>query len=526
MTWLESAIPPIRRERHFGIELNCFAARPRSLTDMLDAATAKNPHGEALVAGDVSLRWSEFAGKVAAVATGLRALGVGAGDRVAMLIGNRIEFAVLVFAAARIGAIWVPLSTREQRPGLQAALEDSGACALIVDPAFADRVPAREALPALRHVLSLDHPAGYRRLLQHPATAAHRSAEDDVAAIMFTSGTTGRAKGAMLTHLGLVHSAMHYHISMALDLRDRSVLCVPFAHITGVVAIFLTMVSAGGATILMEEFKAAAFLDLAARRRMTHTVMVPAMYNLCLLDRDFAARDLSAWRIGGFGGAQMPPVTIERLAAALPSLRLMNLYGATETASPTTIMPPDEIATRGDSVGLVVPCGEVVVVDDDGRPVGPGQPGELWIRGPMVVPGYWNNEAATAREFSDGYWHSGDIGSMDEAGFVRVFDRKKDVINRGGHKIYAAEVENVLLGFEELAEAAVVAKPCPVLGERVHAFLVAREGRTLGEARIRAACAARLADYKVPESFTWLSRPLPRNANGKVLKRELRALAG
>jgi long-chain acyl-CoA synthetase len=443
-----------------------------------------------------------------------------------MLIGNRVEFAVLVFAVARIGAIWVPLNTREQRPGLQAALEDSAAYALIFDPAFADRLPARGALPALRHLLALDDPEGYERLRGHPATRVHPAAEDDVAAIMFTSGTTGRAKGAMLTHLSLVHSAMHYRICMALDRRDKSALCVPFAHITGVVAILLSMVSAAGTTILTEEFKAAAFLDLAARQRMTHTVMVPAMYNLCLLDPNFAAHDLSAWRIGGFGGAQMPLVTIARLAAALPALRLMNLYGATETASPTTIMPPHDIAGRGDSVGLVVPCGEVIVVDDEGRPVGAGQPGELWIRGPMVVPGYWNNEAATAREFSDGYWHSGDIGSIDETGFVRVFDRKKDVINRGGHKIYAAEVENVLLGFEELAEAAVVAKTCPVLGERVHAFLVLREGRALEEPPIREACAARLADYKVPESFTWLTRPLPRNANGKVLKRELRALMG
>lgn len=527
MTWLEAEMPPIRVETHFGRRMRCFVGRPRNLTAMLADAVRLNPDGDALVAGGMRMSYRAFAAEVASVASGLRALGIGAGDRLAMLIGNRVEFAVLVFAAARIGAIWVPLGTREQRPGIAAALEDSGACALVFDGALADRVPAGDGLPALRHMLRLDDPDGWGRLQGHAAGEPHDMGEDEVAAIMFTSGTTGRAKGAMLTNLGLVHSALHYRTCMALGPRDRSVLCVPFAHITGVVALFLTMVSAGGATVLMDEFKAARFLDLAERERMTHTVMVPAMYNLCLLAEGAAGRDLSAWRVGAFGGAPMPPVTIARVAGLWPSVRLMNLYGATETASPTTIMPPDRTAARPDSVGLVVPCGEVVVVDDDGRRLGAGEAGELWIRGPMVVPGYWNNPAATAAEFTDGFWHSGDIGSVDAEGYVRVFDRKKDVINRGGHKIYAVEVENALLGLALFDEVAVVARPCPVLGERVHAFVVARAGPARDEAAIRASCAALLSDYKVPESFTWLDAPLPRNANGKILKRELRStLAG
>jgi acyl-CoA synthetase (AMP-forming)/AMP-acid ligase II len=161
-------------------------------------------------------------------------------------------------------------------------------------------------------------------------------------------------------------------------------------------------------------------------------------------------------------------------------------------------------------------------MDDAGREVAPGEPGEIWIKGPMVVAGYWNDAAATLREFTGGFWHSGDVGSVDAQGFVYVFDRKKDMINRGGYKIYGAEVESVLLEHPGVAEAAVVAAPCPVLGERVHAFITLRDSSKVASEALRAFCLERLADYKAPESFSLRSEPLPRNANGKVLKRALR----
>jgi acyl-CoA synthetase (AMP-forming)/AMP-acid ligase II len=255
---------------------------------------------------------------------------------------------------------------------------------------------------------------------------------------------------------------------------------------------------------------------------MTHTVLVPAMVNLCLLEPEFARHDLAAWRIGGYGGAPMPLPTIARLAQALPRLQLMNLYGATETTSPATMMPAAETARRADSVGRAVACGEIAVMDDAGRELAPGETGELWIKGPMVVRGYWNDPQATAREFTGGFWHSGDIGSLDAEGYVRVLDRKKDMINRGGYKVYSAEVESVLLAAPQVLEAAVIAVPCPVLGERVHAFVTLPEASDIAPEALRAHCAERLADYKVPESFTLCREPLPRNANGKLLKRLLR----
>ncbi|NQV21855.1 MAG: long-chain fatty acid--CoA ligase, partial [Rhodospirillales bacterium] len=262
-------------------------------------------------------------------------------------------------------------------------------------------------------------------------------------------------------------------------------------------------------------------LELAAREQISMTILVPAMYNLCLLDSDFDSFDLSSWRIGGFGGAPMPKDTIARLAKQLPNLVLMNAYGATETTSPTTMMPLGQTAGHEDSIGQVVPCGGVRIMDDNGREVAAGESGEIWIAGPMIVPGYWDNPEANAKEFTNGWWHSGDIGSLDDDGFVRIFDRKKDMINRAGFKVYSAEVENVMSFHPDIIELAIVGRPDPVLGEKVQAFIVSTPELKSTE-EVRTWCATQMSNYKVPDFVTFLDEPLPRNANGKILKRTLR----
>ena len=281
------------------------------------------------------------------------------------------------------------------------------------------------------------------------------------------------------------------------------------------------MVHIGGAVVMLSEFKAPAFLQLLEDERVTHTLMVPAMYQLCLLQPAFDRARLASWRIGGYGGAPMPVSAIDAMAERLPGLTLINAYGATETTSPTTMMPAGLTRAHADSVGIPLPCAQVRVVDDEGRELPRGESGELWIGGPMVVPGYWDNPEATAANFTEGFWHSGDLGSIDADGFVRLFDRKKDMLNRGGFKIYSVEVEHCLVALPGVVEAAIVGRPCPVLGERVHAFLYA-PGLDHDDEAVRAHCRARLTDYKVPETITWSDTPLPRNAGGKLLKRLLR----
>jgi len=288
--------------------------------------------------------------------------------------------------------------------------------------------------------------------------------------------------------------------------------------------VVLTMLHLGGCVVVVPSFKADSAIALLAAERISHAIMVPAMYNLCLLQPGFATADLSAWRIGGYGGAPMPVATIDALAARLPQLTLVNAYGATETTSPTTMIPLGQTRGHADTVGVPLPAARVKVMDDDGHELPVGETGELWIAGPMVVPGYWANTEATAASFTAGWWHSGDLGSIDAGGFVRVFDRKKDMLNRGGYKVYSVEVENVLMGWPGMVEAAIVGRPCPVLGERVHAVVHVTPGSAQhgDDAALRAFCAARLADYKVPETITWRAEPLPRNANGKLMKRLLR----
>jgi len=220
----------------------------------------------------------------------------------------------------------------------------------------------------------------------------------------------------------------------------------------------------------------------------------------------------------------MPEPTIRRFAEAVPHLVMCNAYGATETTSPATIMPPGDGIARSDSIGKVVSCGEIRVMDDAGREVPPGDMGELWIAGPMIVPGYWRNEDATAAAFKNGFWRSGDIGSVDAQGYVRIADRKKDMINRGGYKVYPAEVENVISDLPMIDDVAVVGRPDEILGECVVAFVTTRDPATSEDA-IRDFCGSRMADYKVPDQVVIGAEPLPRNANGKIQKNELRARA-
>ena len=524
--WSGYPVPPMRHEALHGDRVvRCFAERPAGLHALFARSAALRAAHDAVVCE--GRRWSYAAtdAEAARIAAGLAARGVTAGERVLMFIGNRPEFVFVLLAVQRLGAIAVPVGVREQRPGLAYIANQCRAQAIVFDADLADRIPDAAEAPSLQWRIAVGGSGeGSLAALAEggaPVPAPAVAAEDDVACILYTSGTTGHPKGAMLTQRNVVHSVLHYQACMRLVAEDRSALAVPASHVTGLIAIIAAMLRVGGATVIVPAFHAAEFVRLVEAERITHTLMVPAMYNLCLRNGEMAQRDLRSWRVGGYGGAPMPVATIDALAERLPGLTLLNAYGATETTSPATLMPAGLTRAQADSVGVALPAADILVMDDDGREAAPGQTGELWIGGPMVVPGYWANPEATAAAFTAGYWHSGDLGSVDAQGFVRVFDRKKDMLNRGGYKIYSVEVENVLMAWPGMVEAAIVGRPCPVLGERVHAFVHA-PGAVHDDVALRRFCAERLADYKVPESFVWSDQALPRNANGKLMKRLLR----
>ena len=524
-----NAMSAMRKEVHFGRRVTrCFSRRPAHVAEMLLMALAARPDAEALVVGSLRLSWRGLHHAVIRCAGGLKDCGINPGDRVALFMDNCAEFVIALHACAWLGAVAVPISSRARAGEIEYSLNDAEAAVLVCGGDLAGFVPAASHVPALLHRFVVGLPVDgftlFSDLMQAvPITHPHASFEEDLAVLLYTSGTTGKPKGAMLTHLNIVHSVMHFAHAMVLGPDDRSVVAVPLSHVTGLVAELYTMLFAQGCIVLMSHFKAAEFVRVASAERMTHTIMVPAMYNLCLLLPDLQTHDLHCWRIGAFGGAPMPSASIEALAVRLPDLTLMNAYGSTETCSPATIMPPGQTARHPDSVGLVVPCGEITIVDEAGNEVPRGDVGEIWIAGPMVSPGYWRNEEATAKEFCAGFWRSGDIGSMDADGYVRLLDRKKDVINRGGFKIYCAAAESTISEHPEIIEVALVGVPCAVLGERVHAFVCVRQlDASTQAAALKAFCVGCLSDYAVPETWTIGTEPLPRNANGKVMKRELR----
>lgn len=530
----ERAWPPVvlRHERHFGDRvLRCFAQRPPHLPALL-AQARSDPSALAIVDGDRRWSWHELAVQSARVAAGLRHAGVSAGDRVVLLAPNRAEFIVATHAVLRLGAVLVPVSMREAGPGIAFILNQCRATLAIADPVMAMLVPpvlsdgrplARVLLPGGRategwlcwDTLLATDDRGF-------ADAA--PGEEEPAVLLYTSGTTGAPKGAVLTHLNLIHSVLHYQHALGLRRGECGLLAVPGSHVTGLVALVLAMAGVGGSVVLLAEFHAGASLALVARERVSYTLMVPAMYALWLREPALRDTDLSSLRLAGFGGAPMAAATIEGLRANCPGIRLFNAYGSTETSSPATLTPAG--SERLEAVGRPLPCADIRVMDETGHELPAGVPGEVWIAGPMVVPRYWDNPQASADSFVAGYWKSGDIGTLDADGYLRVHDRKKDMINRGGYKVFSVEVENCLVGHGAVQEAATVGVPCPVLGERIHAFVYAPSTTdTLRlQAELVSRCKAQLADYKTPDAWTWLAEPLPRNANGKVMKRYLRTL--
>lgn len=517
----------------------CYAHRPAHLDAMFRAAVQRCPDALALEEGARRLCYAELDREVGRVAAGLAALGTGRAERVALLLENRLEFIVTLLAIWRLGAIAVPVGTRQSAPELEYLLNQCGACGLVFESTLAERLPASASTPGLRWKVDC-HDSGmadaraqaavaaslpYESLAREPGVQALAAdfSDQSAACIMYTSGTTGHPKGAVLSHLAFFHTARHYVHRFGYRANDRMLLVIPASHISGLLAAVVVTLQAGGCLVCLRHFNAQQVLAEMEARRITATVMVPAMYNLCLLQPEIVTRDLSAWRIGHFGGAAMPEVSIERLARVLPGLALYNGFGATETTSAVALTECGDAARFPDSVGTLVPCVDIRVLDADGHEVPPGAAGELWIRSPGNAIGYWDQPEATRQAFVAGYWRSGDIGSVDAAGYLRVFDRIKDMINRGGYKVYCVELENCIQRHEGVLEVAAVASPCEVLGERIHVFVHALGA--IDADSVRQLCRSQLADYKTPDFITVRATPLPRNLNGKLVKAALREAA-
>ncbi|WP_433754494.1 class I adenylate-forming enzyme family protein [Nocardia sp. CA-135398] len=476
---------------------------------------------EALVDGDIRLTHAQALQAAAIAAMRLIAAGIGRGDRVAILLPNGWRYALTYFGAQLAGAVVVLVNTRLSQPELEHILTDSGAALIVTDdkleerlpPSFADRIVRSDELTALPQP-GADIP--------DPEDLPGRDVQpDDVAHLLYTSGTTGRPKGAMHTHANLLFNAVTVREQLGAGPRERTLIVAPMFHATGTVSQLIGFYTAGGCCVFTPAFKAAATVELIVREKITVFAGVAAMLRLILLQAEETASDLSALRLFVMGGSPVPTSFPAEVGRRLPGLMLANVWGLTEATSIVTYTQGEDYLAHPDTVGTPV-RGIEVAVSVDGAPPRhiPDAVGELCVRGPLVTKGYWNNPTATAATVVDGWLHTGDVGTVDADGYVRVFDRLKDMIIRGGENIYSLEVETALLSHPDVDEVAVVGVPDPVFDERVRAVIVARPGSVPNPAELRAHAAKLLADYKIPVEFQFIGE-LPRNPSGKVLKRQL-----
>jgi len=509
-------------EPWLGTEVRCYPGRVRTIVAALDAAVTAFPDRTALETAEGDVTYAELAELVEGAGERLAEEGLRPGDRLAACLPNGLDIVVAIWACARAGAVFVGLSTRLAPAQWAYMLGHSGPRLALADPELYEDLQAAAAeagLPEGQVREVGDHLVGRRRPWRGDSVPFPH--EDTTYAVVYTSGTTGRPKASQLVHRCTMHSAIAYVRTLALTGDDRTAIAFPLYYVTAHVAQITPMMLVGGTSVTMAEVVPRDFVRLIRERRITYLMVVPSLWPLLLREDDFAWPELAHLEIGAFGGSPVPLSTVAALRRRMPQLRLYDAYGLTETHSPATILLDSEFRRKPGSVGRPVPCADVRVVGDDGVDVSDGCAGELWIRGPMVTSGYYGDPEATERAITDGWLHSGDYARVDDEGYVFILDRKKDMITRGGFKVYSVELEYLLVSNPDIAEAAVFGVPDPLAFEAVAAYVVPAAGRKVEVADVQGWVAGRMADYAVPRHVR-VVEALPRNRTGKVEKGALR----
>jgi acyl-CoA synthetase (AMP-forming)/AMP-acid ligase II len=463
--------------------------------------------------------------RVRRFASFLAARGRGAGERVGILLPNLPEFAVAYFGAIAAGAVAVPVNYRLAASEVDYILSDCSAAVVVTTLEKYGKIAGESRCGGVADWLLVDGdapgaPSFDDALSREPLPAPAPCSPDDVASLLYTSGTTGFPKGAMITHANILFNVASCRATLGYREDDVGLITLPLFHVTGLHSQLVALLACGGTVALQREYETRRMLEMIARHRATALFLVPAIYKLLTIRPDLREFDLSTVRIAAYGGAPMDPETIRALNRILPA-ELHNCYGLTECSSLGTVLPSALALTRADSVGFPVPGLEAQVRSPEGEILPADRAGELYLRGPNIVKGYFGDPAKTKAALGDGWLRTGDIARIDAEGLVYILDRAKDMINRGGEKVYGLEVENVLYALPGVAEAAVFGIPHPIFGEVPAAAVVPMPGAPLDPEAIREYCRSRLADYKVPVAVRIVEQ-LPRNPGGKVLKQELK----
>jgi fatty-acyl-CoA synthase len=479
----------------------------------------------ALVDGDRTISYEQLAERVDRLANALAERGVGTGDRVAYLGENHPAFLETLFAAGTLGAIFVPLNTRLAPPELAYALTDCGATVLVHAAELAEGAVAAAAGTAVGHRIVVG-PAGAESLddVIAAAPAEHRDVPvglDDPAMILYTSGTTGRPKGALLTHGNVTWNCVNVLVDYDVTSDTVALMISPMFHVASLTMGVLPTLLKGATVVLEARFDPARVLELIERHRVTSMSGVPTTYQMLAEHPRWDATDLTSLRTLTCGGSAVPLRVID--AYERRGLAFTGGYGMTETAPGATSLQPRYSRSKAGSAGLPHFFTDVRIAGPLGEELPPEQPGEIQIQGPNVIPGYWQRPDATAESFADGVWfRSGDIGHVDDDGFLYISDRLKDMIISGGENVYPAEVEQVIMELDEVSSVAVVGVPDERWGEVPRAFVQLKAGRTLEDGAIQRHLDGRVARYKIPKTVVVVD-DLPRTPSGKIRKRDLRA---
>jgi long-chain acyl-CoA synthetase len=473
----------------------------------------------AMVNGDIRLTYAETWSRCRHLAGVLTQLGVQPGERVAILALNSHQYLEVYMAVPASGRVMVPLNTRHAEPELRYALEDSGTRVLITDHdpgALAKTVERIIRLPYEYETMLATTPE---------AELGVGVTEDTLAGLFYTGGTTGASKGVMLSHRNLIANTTNWLIAAQQGPEDTYLVMAPLFHAAGSLAVLAT-VWIGGCQVIIPGFDAAVALDAIAAEHVTATLGVPTMIAALAEEQLARPRQVGSLRSLAHGGSPIATEVVRRAHAAFPHAELIHAYGATETAPLVSLLHYEERLVESDlarSCGQAVAGVDVRVVDSSGHDLPPGEIGEVVVRGPNVMQGYWNKPEQTADALRHGWYHSGDLGCMNAQGYIFLVDRAKDMIISGGENIYSTEVEEILYKHPAVLEAAVFGVPDATWGEAVHAVVVPRPGQPVDAVNLIAFCREHIAGYKVPKQIDLRSDPLPKSGPGKVLKRELRA---
>jgi long-chain acyl-CoA synthetase len=531
-----------------GHPMQVYKQRMRSLRELM-ANNAARADVDWLVQDDRRFTYGEHDRLARVLAHSLGELGVQRGDRVALVSANVPEWVITWWACAILGATLVPLNAWWKAEELEFGLSDSGAKVLIADSRRIETVRDRLAsLPRIEHVFVIDGPGDetVRPFVELIADAGDPGMpespidEDDVLAILYTSGTTGKPKGATVSHrqaIANVQNIIVMGVAQAMrgtpppeaeaGLQSSSLLVVPLFHVTGCLSTMMLAYATGAKVVLMPvgRFDPEIAMETIEREKVTAIGGVPTIMWRILESPNLEKYDLTSVKRASYGGAPAAPELVERIERVFPHMRktLTTAYGLTETASVATAHGGDDYFAHPGSVGRAAPTVELRVVEDSGHDAPAGQRGEIWIKGPTVMAhGYWRRPDANAAAFTDGWFHTGDIGYLDADGFLYLVDRAKDMIIRAGENVYCVEIENVLFNHPDVIDAAVVGVAHKTLGEEVKAVVQLRPGATTTAEELQEFCRGQLANFKVPEYVEIRTEPLPRNPAGKVLKNLLR----